>query len=382
MSSPYAPPPTETAAVVPPNRAAPRARTGWTVLVWLLLIGLVFAVYEGGKTRAERAADALERPAGQPLALLLPLLTYAGMVVGLLVVRRRLPARYRTGELRELSAPAPPLPDPAAPPPPPVDLTLLGRDDARPVRLHVDDAGLHWHSDARLLRPAQELHIAWPELEALTPFSTSSGLWSVLGVFGAIGAGVLLPDALRPLAALVVVAAVLVGMSGPLRRHGVVITTATHVLRFHLRARGSNLRDQLLAAARARSPRAIAAPTAGPSVWRSLFLEPFEQLAGLLRDDDAIHAAMGGTTVDAETTRAATTQWRLFALWNGVLRGVGPISAAIGVALASGRVALALAAGFGAWLFGLMVMTRSTVAFARFSGMSVIQPPRPEAPPP
>lgn len=366
---PFAAPPSETPGALPPNRVPPPS--GRRMLgVWLFLALFILAAWH-------IAGGPLAAPSPAALA---PLLLYASMLGGLVLLRAQLPARYRTGELRELPRAAPPE-APAAPPtphapPPPLELTVLGTDGSHRVRLHLHDGGLSWHTEPRLLEPARELHVTWPELEGLSTGHTSGGYlaWS----------------------------AVLVGMSWALRVHGVwipvlgsalalglwlldrrrprgyvTLTTATHVLTLTSRTLDHATTAQILEATRARRPTAVPAPAAAtPGVLRMLVLEPWRELARALAPTDRLRAELvrsGMTTADPELVQVSTVQHRMFGLWSGVMRGAGPAAWALSLGLVGGHVVLGLGAWSVSFLVGLVVVTRSTATFARFSGMSVLR---------
>jgi hypothetical protein len=373
VSSPYAPPPTETPTALPPNRAPARSG-GRAVVLWIVLVIVMYGIYQVFATgpRPARSADP-PLAATHPLAWLLPAVVYAGMLAALVVLRSRLPARYRTGELREIVPPAPAAPDAV---PEPIDLRLTGTDGSRPVELHVDDRGLHWHAEKRLLQPAHELHIGWDELESLAPFRT----WSPLGTWGLVlvlCAAIWTTSDLMLAAGSGAIGAVLILIGRTRTRGGVALTTRTHALRFHSRALDKETADRLLIATRARQPRAAPAPRAdSPGAVRALFLQPFADLALSTRNTPMLRShmrALGATFADEDTAVAAVVQLRMYGVWSGGLRGVGPLAVLAAGVIAAGPGA-GLVAAVLAWVLGLVVAIRASTLFARFSGMSVVKP--------
>ncbi len=382
MTSPFTPPSNET-SVVPPNRVPPQSASK-TLMLWVALIAILFVAYlalgEAPPVRDE--ADPPPSSEGAPFGLLIPLATYLGMALALLGVRARLPAKYRTGELRELE---PPKPEPAAPTPlRPLALSLSGSDGSNEVRLELDDAGLHWNELGRLLTPPRELHVAWSELQTISTGRVLGPLfvWGVLvtgmslGLFGAgpswalIGLGV---------------GAALLWVGRRTTRGSLSFSTSTHVLTFLSSALSTDVQDELMNAARARVPQAVApAAQAGQGVLFVLLVEPFVLLASALLSDDALRARLlrqgllsSAPRPDAPETdesRAGMVQTRLFAIWRGVLGGLGPLSMALGAGIATADPTSALLGWMLSFVLGLVAVTKTMPLFARFSGMSLMRP--------
>lgn len=333
MTSPFAPPPSETPAVLPPNRAGAVPRSSArSLLLWIVLLVMFIALWQFALTPSSARA----RPEGAPIELmgsLIPLAVYGSMVIALLLIRLQLPASHRTGALREVESLVPPAPPSAAPAAPPaITVELEGRHGPRRAHLRIDDLGLHWRGAAGLVQPAQELHVEWSELQALTPFKTLT------------------------------------------RRRGLVITTATHVLQLESADLDADTEARIMAAARARAPSAVPPAGAGVgSVWHTLLVVPLTHLALVFKSDEAIHAHVGTTAGDRATRRLGAVQCRLFGLWSGVLQSVGPLSVGVGAAVMFRSVWSAPVALFGAWLGGLILLSRTRLLFARFSSMSVVR---------
>ncbi|MFO0727187.1 MAG: hypothetical protein U1E65_25640 [Myxococcota bacterium] len=378
MSSPFTPPEDETAAV-PPNRARPASGTR-TLILWLVLMLMFVALYQIlGSPRGSAHPTPAPPPAAQgaPLGFLLMPLPYALMVLGLLGLRRRLPPEYRTWQVRELKRPEAASPAPAANPAP-IDRLLQGRSGGKKVELRVDAAGLHWRTEARLLEPARELHIAWDELESISVGRTPSALrvWGVL--LGLSGAYAFVRAPLLPFLVASGAGIALALLGGRGRQGTLHLVTATHALYLESKSLEPALQEEIMNAARGRRPQAVAAPTTKKNnALFVLFLEPWTSLwaAGLSDQKLRHHLMHQGSMPDPDHALAhvGRLQYRMFAIWRGVLIGLGPActAACTSVGLAS------LPALFGAWVFsyivGFTVLAKSTNAFARFSGMSVVR---------
>lgn len=382
MTSPFTPPSNET-GVVPPNRAPPQ-NTSKTLVLWLALVALFFAAHLVLREDHPLPRQATPPPTrgGEALGFLIPLATYVAMALALAGLRARLPAQYRTGELRALD---PPAPEPVAPTPlRPLAVSLSGSGGASAVRLDVDDAGLHWHEPGRLLVPPRELHVAWTELQAISTARVSGPLfvWGLLVT--------LLSIALyggEPTWALVgaSVGVALLWLGRRTARGALSFSTATHVLTFQSRALDAELQAELMSAARARVAHAVApSPQGGQGVLYVLFAEPFVLLSAAVLGDDALRArllrqglltpASHAGPAETEASRAGLVQTRLFGIWRGVLCGLGPVSTGLGWGIATADLLSTLIAWVLSFVLGLVVLTRTTTLFARFSGMAVVRP--------
>jgi len=368
-------PPTDSTRVVPPNRARPQSLRR-TLAVWALLIVLFVAIYNILGTAPPRASAprASAPEVGSTLGYLVPVFTYGALLLLMVLIRRRLPSKYRTGELREIEAPKAEEPKPEENPAP-IALSFVGTDGSRPVRLAVDDAGLHWFAEARLIQPALELNVAWTELESIQTARVSGPLlvWGLVLIFASaliysvwpIYAGV---------GALLGVGLLLLQRRGS--RGMVYFSTTTHVLSFQSPELELSAQDALMGAARARCPRAVAKPAAAPtkSTWFLLLVEPFTLLFKAFKDDEAVRAELlrQGVTLssaDSEEAQAGVVQVKLFSLWRGLLGGVGPISTGLGLSIAAASAWAFISGWFASWLVGLILLSKSMRAFARFSGM-------------
>ena len=375
MTGPFTPP-TDSTRVVPPNRARPQPFAK-TIGLWVLLMVLFVALYNILGTPSSEAPKTLTSEAGSPLGYLLPLFTYGTMLLLMVLIRRRLPAKYRTGELREIEAPRAEEPQPA-PSPPPIDLSLVGTDGARPVRLRVDDAGLHWFAEARLLKPAQELNVAWAELESIQTARVSGPLlvWGLVVIFASASMYSVWPvyAAIGALAALGLTLLHRRGAKGML-----AFSTASHVLSFQSAALDLGTQDALMAAARARCPRAVVKPTEGKGAWFALLIEPFSLPFRALKDDAALRAELlrQGSTLpqdhSSDEAIAGLVQVRLYWLWRGLLGGIGPLSTGLGLSAATASAWAFFSGWLLSWVFGLILLGKTTRAFARFSGMRLIR---------
>jgi hypothetical protein len=382
VTSPFLPP-TETTGVVQPNRGKP-AGLGRTLVLWLLLIVVFVAIYNVFAVDSARVPRVEPQDTrGSPIGWLVPLFTYLAMAGALFAIRRRLPEKYRTGELREIERPAPAVsaPEPASP----IDLTLVGSDGRRPVRLEVNGDGLYWRAEARLLQPAEELRVRWDEIEAISAARMAAPLvvWGIMiGIFSAAYAvSVSSPEAL-----IGIVIGIAVSLLGKARARGMLsFTTATHALTFQSKRLDAATRDRVIAAARARRPQAVAPPTAPNqrgALWL-LFVDPFVHLALSFRSDAGVRAHLirqasitpnaVSRDPEAEEARASVVQCRMFWVWNGVLCGFGPLSLGAGGIGAAESVVGFFAPWILGWLAGRIIVSRAMPLFARFSGMSLIR---------
>lgn len=367
---PFSPPPPDAPVIVRPNRHAPAGPVRKTLgLVLLVTAGILAVVRTGGGFGPDPT------PGGFPLAWFVPVGVYGAVGVGMVVLRGRLPARVRTWELRERQAAptAAPTPEPKRP----IDLHFDGTDGSRPVRLDVDERGFRWQTPPGRLAPATELHIPWEELEGIA----ATHLLGPTMVPGLVVIGIALGIARwQPVVGTMTGLAGfgLVGLRGWRRRGILSLLTATHTLQFQSTALDPEAREQVMAAARARSPRTVPGPVSpGPGALRSLFVEPLLDLVRACRSDGWVRARLlqhGSRFGDEEMAVTAVIQWRLYGLWNGLLRGLGPLSCAVGAGLGSGSGLAAVIGWLIAWVAGLYVVTQSMTAFARFSGMEVIRP--------
>lgn len=372
-SSPFAPPPTETPNVVPPNRA-PQPGPVRALLTWIILIVLLLAVYNVFSGQGPRVAST---PQHTPVFLwgwLVPLATYGGTIVALILIRSRLPAKYRTGELREIAAANPESPAPAEALAP-IDVRYRGSDGNGPVELHVDDHGIHWHAEKRLLIAASELHAPWSTIESVSVGQLYAPMMT--WAFIVILAGLFLVSIQPWITAVCIVLGGGLVVIGRSRKRGTfTFATSTHALMFTSAELDAAARDRLMAAARQRKPSAVApAGKPGRGVLYLLVVDPFAQIARSIQPHSVLRASMirqGATYADEDTALTGTLQFRMFALWSGVMRGAGPFSVAIGAGLAYG-VASAAGMGMAAWVIGLIVIGRGSEFFARFSGMSVVR---------
>ena len=110
--------------------------------------------------------------------------------------------------------------------------------------------------------------------------------------------------------------------------------------------------------------------------WLPTLRQLWRELARALAPTDRLRAELvrsGMTTTDPELMQVSTVQHRMFGLWSGVMRGAGPAAWALSLGLMGGHVALGVGAWSVSFLVGLVVVTRSTAMFARFSGMSVVR---------
>lgn len=367
---PFTAPPPDAPVVVRPNRHPPAGPVRRTLgLALLVAAGIVAVVRVGG------AFGPAPTPGGTPVGWLVPVGVYGAVGAAMLVLRGRLPARLRNWELRERSAP--PTVAPAPPPEAPIERSFDGTDGARPVRLGVDARGFHWKSPAGRISPATELHVPWEELEGIA-------VGHVLGptmVPGLVVLGVAVGLAQwQPAAGLVAGLAAfgLVALRGWRRRGTLSPLTATHALQFQSAELDDAAREQVLTAARARAPRSVPrAPAPASGVVRALLVDPLLELGRACRSEGWVRARLlrdGSRFDDPEIAVISVIQWRLFGLWSGLLRGLGPLSCALGAGLGTGSVLAAVVAWLVAWTAGLIVVMQTTTTFARFSGMEIIRP--------
>lgn len=371
MSSPYAPP-QDDPEQVPPNRAKPNKHA---FVIWLVLIVLFVIAYRAlappGSEQPPLSVviDEKVNEAARP-GLLIPLVAYLGVLVGLLALRRRLPAEYRTFELRTLAATKPEVVPVAEPRP--IDLTLSGTDTKRPVTLRIDETGFLWRSEKRLLQSAEELEIRWSALESIGVSRSPSPLrvWAVvIGVLGLLQGRI----DWRIAAGALVVAVVMFALGRNRARGQLTLVTETHALAFVSKELDVATQDRIIAAARERRPQAV--PQAKqPGALRAMFVQPFENLPDVWRSDEALRAKAlrkGTPFPEGKESAVGLQQQRLYALWDGGLRAIGPASFVLGGVL-DGAPWFGLFAG-AAWIAGFLLLVKTMPLFARFTGMSLVR---------
>ncbi|MCK6545192.1 hypothetical protein L6R52_04935 [Myxococcota bacterium] len=376
-SNPFEAPPRETATTLPPNRVTSKSPRR-TLAVWLVLCVLFVALYQvvgdpasAPKTPRE-AIPTLFAGIG-PVAWLLPALTYGAMIVALFTFRARLPASHRTGELRTqpITRPEPPAPDPS---PRAIELHLTGTDGSRPVHLDVDDAGLHWRADARLLQVAVELHVPWGELESVSVTRAPTGLtvWAWVAIIFGVSS-LFLGNYLTT----AVCAALAAALFTVARKRSIGVfsfATPTHVLTFQSRQLDAATSSELLAAVRARRPSAAPAPDQKQSgVAKVLLIDPFVQLADAFGSDARLDAKIVHGSADAALRVISRLQTRMFSVWSGTMRGAGPLAVAGALVLSRGDPWAFVLGWMPAWILGLVLVQSLLVPFARFAGMTVLR---------
>lgn len=375
MTGPFTPP-TDSTRVVPPNRARPQPAAK-TIGLWLVLLVLFAALYNILGTPTAQRPKTLPPEPGSPLGYLLPLFTYGAGLLLMVLIRQRLPAQYRTLELREIEATRPEEPQPA-PSPAPIALSLIGTDGTRPVRLNIDDAGLHWFAEARLIQPALELNVAWTELESIQTARVSGPLlvWGLVVIFASASIYSTWP-AYAAVGALAGLGLTLLHRRGA--KGMVAFSTATHVLSFQSAALDLSTQDSVMAAARERCPRAVVERASGKGAWFALLVEPFSLLFKAFQSDDAVRAELlrHGSTLPpdprSDDAVAGLVQVRLYSLWRGLLGAVGPLSTGLGLSVVVASAWAFFAGWFLSWVFGLVLLGKTTRAFARFSGMRLVR---------
>jgi hypothetical protein len=386
MSSAYAPQPEKHPERVPPNRRSPKT----AILPWILILSGFVAFYRYTSPPVPTAAplndEAPPPPARVPWPFALPLATLVGLSALFVRTRARLPASYRTGELRTLKAEAPEAP---AAPPSFEPMELQGKGQERPVTLRIDEAGFHWSAEARLLQQEQWLDIEWDELKGfgqgkIAAPGISVALWLlVAGVFIAFHRLFSAPAQQSMLANVLSIGLLVVGVFayGSVQRrfsHGTLtLVTETHHLTFQSRQLSEERRDQLRAIVKARRPELVPESTA--SGWQALqllFLRPFAELRRLFQSDAELTAyvrATATTTIDDETALAGAIQHKLYALWSGGWCALLPVSTGLAFALWLESIPSFVPGFLVAWFFGFVLSTRWMKSFARLSGVSLIR---------
>lgn len=299
------------------------------------------------------------------------------MLLALVVFRSKLPARYRTFELRTATSPATPNADEPAQAPQVLEaIRLDGSDGNRTIHLEVNDMGIHWHADrTAFLHGENVLHVSWDELESV---STGYGSYAVAWLF-AISA--ILTGVWVRLEAGLIVAVIAAGTALWQRRRPsgtLSFVTPTHSLVFSSRQIDAAMHERLVHAIRVKRPTLAPQPGAKQGgVLRLLFVEPFVRYAEVFLTDaalDAKHASEALEKQDAETRVASRTQMRMYSLWAGTMCGVGPLASGLGTALVT-HDAVTFCIGWSVtWVVGLMVLNKLLVPFARFSGILVHRP--------
>ena len=372
MDSMYAPPPDKRPEIVPPNRTPGRR----PIVLWIVLILIFVAFFQFFST--ETPAPRADQPPGPRIVawpFLIPLATALALALSFWRIRARLPARYRDGVLR--LGPIAPSSESNSTPSPIEPLELIGQSASRPIRLRIDEAGLHWTADARLLQPAQWLEIGWSELRGFGFGSQASGLFTAglwLLIMGGCSSGFSLLVGVPLLA----VGAVLAALGLRRRRWSLTFVTDTHRLAFLSRTLDEVTRERLLAAAKARRPE-LFPKTEAVTGWRALYMllgKPFAMLGAVLQSDASAGAVVVGqatVVLDAETAAAGGLQRKLAGLWTGGFLGVLPLASGIAASLAWGTPVTFFVGYFGAWAVGLILSTRLMPTLARLSGMTLLK---------
>ena len=382
MSSNPFEPPKEVPAPLPPNRAKP-TNAYRTLALWIVLILAFVVIWQmfpapPPKSPPSSPVNPVDTAsATSPWAWAIPGTVYGWLLLALVVFRSKLPARYRTFELRTATSPATPNADePAQAPHVLEEIRLDGSDGERKIHLEVNDTGIHWHADrTAFLHGENVLHVSWDELESV---STGYGSYAVAWLF-AISA-ILTGVWVRLEAGLVV--ALIAGGSALWERRRPSGTfsfvTPTHSLAFRSRQIDAAMSERLLHAIRIKRPTLAPQPGAKQNgVFRLLFVEPFVRYAEAFLTDAALDAKQASEALakqDAETRVASRIQLRMYSLWAGTMCGVGPLASGLGAALYA-HEALGFAVGWCvAWVVGLILINKLLEPFARFSGILVHRP--------
>lgn len=381
MSSNPFEPPKDVPAPLPPNRAKP-TNAYRTLGLWIILILAFVVMWQLFPTPPPKSSPVSPPPlntanATSPWAWAIPAAVYGCMLVALVVYRSKLPARYRTFELRTATSPVAPNSDePAQAPQVLEEICLEGSDGNRTIHLEVNDAGIHWHADrTAFLHGENVLHVSWDELESV---STGYGSYAVAWLF-AISA--ILTGVWVRLEAGLIVAVIAAGSAlwERWRPSGTLsFVTPTHSLVFRSRQIDAAMSERLVHAIRVKRPTLAPQPGAKQhGVFRLLFVEPFVRYAEAFLPDaalDAKHASEALEKQDAETRVASRIQLRMYSLWAGTICGVGPLAAGLGTALAT-HDAVTFCIGWSVtWVIGLFGLNKLLVPFARFSGILVHKP--------
>ncbi len=378
MTNPYAPPPADEPVPVPQNRRRPRPGLR-ALLLWGVLIALFIAFYDllAPDKAGTRSLPATPSPAASShpiplLPFLIPLATLLVLAVVFGLLRRRLPAAYRSFRLEEIPAPKPPPPDL---PPSMVPVTLSGSGAGYRVKLTFDDAGLHWHAAKKRTQPPQDLDVGWNELTVFLlrrrahPL-TSIGLWAAI-----VSAGMMFDPPLRAAAAVVLGTAAVTAALGLLLSGGqLAFVTETHRLTFVSRQLDETTRVLLTAAAKARRPDVVGQAQGGIAtlLW-FMWARPFAYLGDLFKSEAKMRAGtQANPAATADQQRAGFVQRRLYALWTSGIGGFLPLSVAVAVGLWSGWLN-ALAVWFLATMIAFVFVARSAALLARLSGMKLVR---------
>ncbi len=159
------------------------------------------------------------------------------------------------------------------------------------------------------------------------------------------------------------------------RRWRLSFVTDTHALNILARDLTDKAQAELVAAAKARSPRIFAREKGAKGV-DFLVTFPFSQLLLLLKSDDALRAeaiAESATALDTETMAAFVSARRLLALWTGGLCALLPLAWALAGGLTFGPFT-SLGVYVLSTVAGWIVSTRLVRGYVRFLGLQLQQP--------